>query len=172
MSTPTGPEFPAADILHDFAEGKFVLSNLAAKRAKQLRDGAPPLVRVDSNHPLTIALAEIAAGKIRPKLGEETVTAVVETSEATVLDEGETLELGLLLPALDETETELVSTVLVGEEDHDEEHEEDTVTTLGDLLADEDDEPADVASDESDSLSLTDIAEQESAGEDDEDANE
>jgi DNA-directed RNA polymerase subunit omega len=169
MSTPNGPEFPAADILHDFAEGKFVLSNLAAKRAKQLRDGAPPLVRVDSNHPLTIALAEIAAGKIRPKLGEETVTAVVETSEATLLDDGETMELGLLLPALDETETELVSTVLVGEE-HDDEPEEDTVTTLGDLLADDDDEPADVASDDSDSLSLTDIAEQESAGESDEDS--
>src|SRR3954466_16339943 len=57
---------PSPDILNDFPLGKFVLSNLAAKRAKQLREGAPPLVNVESNHPLTIALAEIAAGKIKP----------------------------------------------------------------------------------------------------------
>ena len=56
---------PSPDILSEFPEGKFVLSNLAAKRAKQLREGAPPLVQVESNHPLTIALAEIAAGKIK-----------------------------------------------------------------------------------------------------------
>src|SRR5687768_7649428 len=57
---------PKPDILNNYEHGKFVLSNLAAKRAKQLREGAPALVQVDSNHPLTIALAEIAAGKIKP----------------------------------------------------------------------------------------------------------
>ena len=57
---------PSPDILNNYPYGKFVLSNLAAKRAKQLREGAPPLVRVESSHPLTIALAEIAAGKIKP----------------------------------------------------------------------------------------------------------
>ena len=57
---------PSPDILNEYEYGKFVLSNLAAKRAKQLREGAPPLVNIESSHPLTIALAEIAAGKIKP----------------------------------------------------------------------------------------------------------
>src|SRR6476469_7042437 len=61
---------PSPDILNDYEHGKFVLSNLAAKRAKQLREGAPALVRIDSNHPLTVALAEIAAGKIKPIMPE------------------------------------------------------------------------------------------------------
>jgi DNA-directed RNA polymerase subunit K/omega len=37
---------------------------LAAKRARQLKDGAPPLVEVTSPNVLTTALAEIAASKI------------------------------------------------------------------------------------------------------------
>ena len=36
----------------------------AAKRARQLKEGAVPLVRCDSNNPLTVALHEIAAGKV------------------------------------------------------------------------------------------------------------
>ena len=59
---------PSPDILNEFEYGKFVLSNLAAKRAKQLKEGAQPLVQIDSHHPLTIALAEIAAGRIKPIL--------------------------------------------------------------------------------------------------------
>lgn len=37
---------------------------LAAKRARQLKDGAPPLVEPTSPNLLTTALQEIAAGKI------------------------------------------------------------------------------------------------------------
>ena len=37
---------------------------LAAKRARQLKDGAPPLVEPTSTNLLTTALQEIAAGKI------------------------------------------------------------------------------------------------------------
>lgn len=37
---------------------------LAAKRAKQLRDGAPKLIDTSSTNPLTIALEEIAAGRV------------------------------------------------------------------------------------------------------------
>ena len=44
----------------------------AAKRAKQLRDGARPLVDIDSKNPLTIALQEIAEGSIILKPLEET----------------------------------------------------------------------------------------------------
>ena len=45
-------------------DSKFSLVVAAAKRAKQLNEGALPLVECDSTHPITIALYEIAAGKI------------------------------------------------------------------------------------------------------------
>jgi DNA-directed RNA polymerase subunit omega len=157
---------PSPDRLNDFALGKFVLSNLAAKRAKQLREGAPPLVQVDSNHPLTIALAEIAAGKIRPILPTIDRTAVTAVDLPIIVDAS---ELGMLLPALDETEAALVSTV--AEDDHDHEHdhdgEEGEVVTLSDLVEVDEEEPT-VVPGEEDTLSLSDIAEQETTLEDEE----
>lgn len=158
---------PSPDILNDYEHGKFVLSNLAAKRAKQLREGAPPLVQVDSNHPLTIALAEIAAGKIKPILSN--VAEVIEPSAdvAVLIDENVPAELGMLLPALDETEAALVGTV--GEEDGDPDADGEDGLSLSDLV-EEDEEAAAIASDD-DTLSLTDIAEQE-ASDDDENADE
>ncbi len=42
-----------------------------AKRARQLKDGAVPLVKCSTKHPVTVALHEIAAGKVVVKpLGE------------------------------------------------------------------------------------------------------
>jgi DNA-directed RNA polymerase subunit omega len=43
---------------------RFDLVVAAAKRAGQIKDGAPPLVETTSRNPLTIALEEIAAGKV------------------------------------------------------------------------------------------------------------
>jgi DNA-directed RNA polymerase subunit omega len=43
---------------------------LAAKRARELRAGQLPLVDVDSQNPVTVALEEIAAGRIRPEMPE------------------------------------------------------------------------------------------------------
>lgn len=50
--------------LSDSVGGRFPLVVAAAKRARQLKEGAVPLVKVNSNNELTIALAEIAAGKV------------------------------------------------------------------------------------------------------------
>ena len=160
---------PSPDILNNYEHGKFVLSNLAAKRAKQLREGAPPLVQVDSTHPLTIALAEIAAGKIKPIMPKvaESLEPTIETPR--LIDETVPAELGMLLPALDETEVVLVATV--GEEDADHEHDSDGEGELADPLSlsdlVEDEEEAVVADGEDDTLSLSDIAEQETAADDD-----
>jgi len=150
---------PSPDILNNYEHGKFVLSNLAAKRAKQLREGAPPLVQCDSNHPLTIALAEIAAGKIKPIMPSLTDT-LPKHEDLPLL-----IELGMLLPALDETETALITTA--GEEDHELELEGDEVLSLSDLVEDEEDEVAAIAP-EDDTLSLSDIAEQETAEDEEE----
>lgn len=63
---------PPLEALLDRVENKYALVIVAAKRARQLREGALPMVDIDSNNPVTLALEEIAAGKIRfemPKLG-------------------------------------------------------------------------------------------------------
>lgn len=166
---------PSPDILNEFQHGKFVLSNLAAKRAKQLREGAMPLVQVESNHPLTIALAEIAAGKIKAILPSAEAPEILDEAAVTVLvDDTVPGELGLLLPALDETEAALVSNVALGEEEHEAEvdGEEPDAMSLSDLVGDEEDDNATVAASDDDTLSLTDIAEQESAEENEEEEHE
>ena len=160
---------PSPDILSEFPQGKFVLSNLAAKRAKQLREGAPPLVQIESNHPLTIALAEIAAGKIKPVMPSAQDIAIDIPEAALLIDETMPAELGLLLPALDETEAALVTSDAIVSDDHDLEHDHDHEHDDADeltlsALADEEEEDVVPASD-SDTLSLSDIAEEESAAE-------
>lgn len=62
---------PPLEVLLDRVENKYALVIVAAKRARQLKEGALPMVDIDSANPVTIALEEIAAGKIRfemPKL--------------------------------------------------------------------------------------------------------
>ena len=49
---------------HAQPKSRYSLVVLAAKRARQLKDGAPPLVEPTSPNLLTTALQEIAAGKI------------------------------------------------------------------------------------------------------------
>ncbi len=56
---------PPLEALLDRVESKYALVIVAAKRARQLKEGALPLVDVDSGSPVTVALEEIAAGKIR-----------------------------------------------------------------------------------------------------------
>jgi DNA-directed RNA polymerase subunit omega len=58
----------------------------AAKRAKQIKDGAPPLVQLDTRNPLTIALHEIAVGLVEITEPVEEVE-VVERPEVVVTAE-------------------------------------------------------------------------------------
>ena len=115
---------------------------------------------------MTIALAEIAAGKIKAVLPAITQVVMPESEMALLVDETVPAELGMLLPALDETETALVSSVqLVGDDDHDTDVEMDAETlSLSDLVGEEEDETPAAIADE-DTLSLSDIAEQESSEE-------
>lgn len=167
MSLDRNTILPSPDVLNNLECGKFVLSNLAAKRAKQIKDGAPPLVRTDSNHPLSIALAEIAAGKIKPTLTVDPDAMAVVDSE--ILDSS-TPELGILLPALEESE--LIDSGLLGIEDHEEDHDHDhdgETASLTDLLEGEHDEEVEVVAAEGDNLSLSDIAEEEESAADEDD---
>jgi len=59
----------------------------AAERAKQLRDGARPLVDIESKNSLTIALREIAEGKIILKpLDEDAMEDVDERRASDYLE--------------------------------------------------------------------------------------
>lgn len=178
---------PSPDILNEFEHGKFVLSNLAAKRAKQLKDGALALVQVDSTHPLTIALAEIAAGKIKALFvsdeeaaleagtGVEEIIDVIPLEDDGMLLVGEDDDLHPTLGLLADHDEE--------HEDHEEDHDEEDhpvvkPQTLADIVEDEDaDEVEDdavepVAAEEgSDDLSLNELAEQENPTDEDEESN-
>lgn len=158
---------PSPDILNNYEHGKFVLANLAAKRAKQLREGAPPLVAIDSNHPLTIALAEIAAGKIKAILPTIEESMAMDAAEFILKDEVLPAEFGMLLPALDESEVALIETVGVEEADQDPEESPEGMS-LSDLVEVEDEEEAAPVVSDEDTLSLSDIAEQETSLEDEE----
>lgn len=155
---------PHPDILNEVEYGRFVLANLAAKRAKQIREGAPPLVRIDSGHPLSIALAEIAAGKIKPILTTEGGPAV-EVEDLVNLETLDIGDMGLLLPAIEEDLD--LGAVHIEDEDEQEDPLEETIS-LGDLLLGEEDEEADepdmVESDDSE-VSLEGLAEEEQAEE-------
>lgn len=157
---------PNPDILNEYPLGKFVLSNLAAKRAKQLKEGALPLVQIESRHPLTIALAEIAAGKIEPRMFSAVAEPIGEEVESAVLTEDIVAgEFGMLLPALDENESVLIDVEGLEEAEAETEADPDELS-LSDL-GDEEEEEAVVEAGDEDTLSLSDIAADEEALDDD-----
>lgn len=55
---------PTLDELVDKVDSKYTLVVAAAKRAREIVDGKSPLVADQTNKPVTIALREIAAGKL------------------------------------------------------------------------------------------------------------
>jgi DNA-directed RNA polymerase subunit omega len=61
---------------------RYAVVVVAARRAMRIREGSEPLVDVDSKNPLTIALTELAAGKIHPE-----APAPVEEDEEEAEDE-------------------------------------------------------------------------------------
>ena len=63
---------PPLEALLERVSNKYALVIVAAKRARQIKEGALSVVDLDTRNPVTAALEEIAAGKIRyemPKLG-------------------------------------------------------------------------------------------------------
>lgn len=159
---------PSPDILNDFEQGRFVLSNLAARRAQALAQGAVPLVEVESRHPLTIALAEIAAGKIKPILGDTRPEILVDPIDTTLLLDDVPSERGVLLPALDEADASLLGDLDDLEIESDPEKDEELSLSLADLGPAEDESMGGAAiqgTEEPEEISLTDLGDEEAAAE-------
>ncbi len=62
---------PTLESLLARVENKYALINGVAKRARQLKEGHLPMVDIVSTSPVTVALEEIAAGKVRLELGAD-----------------------------------------------------------------------------------------------------
>lgn len=73
--------FPPLEQAEERVGSRYELVLLASKRAKQLQEGAPPLIRTSSTHPLTIAIEEIAQGKVGPGAPEPEMLPIVPRPE-------------------------------------------------------------------------------------------
>lgn len=70
--------YPSADTIEDRVGSRYSLVVLAAKRAKQIKEGSPHLIDTLSTNPLTVALEEIAAGKVTiavPALNDDNIAS-------------------------------------------------------------------------------------------------
>lgn len=56
---------PSLDVLMDKVDSKYTLVVEAAKRAREIIDGSVPLVEIETNKPVTVALEEIATDRIK-----------------------------------------------------------------------------------------------------------
>lgn len=121
----------------DFIDSKFRLAILAAKRGKQLVNGAKKKLDVSAENPLTIALKEIYAGKINFRVLEEGEMPNFENYDDTAGEEEEAED---LLFRSDEEEDE--KPVFADEdEDDDNDDETDEAEEVDDI--DDDDEDLD-----------------------------
>lgn len=56
---------PPLEELLDRVDNKYALVIIASKRARQLKEGSLPMVDIDSANPVSVALEEIATGRVR-----------------------------------------------------------------------------------------------------------
>ncbi len=62
---------PPLESLLEKVDNKYALVIAVAKRARQLKEGHLPMVDIASTNPVTMALEEIAAAKIRIERGSD-----------------------------------------------------------------------------------------------------
>jgi len=85
--------YPSADTIEQMVGSRYSLVVIAAKRAKQIKEGSPVLIETASTNPLTIALEEIAAGKVTvgeailvepPALAQEESSTAASTAPSPI----------------------------------------------------------------------------------------
>lgn len=74
--------YPSADKIDKEIDSKYALVVLAAKRAKQIKEGARPLIDTHSTNPLTIALEEIATGQLKYRFDETSLAGQEALADA------------------------------------------------------------------------------------------
>ena len=76
--------YPSINEIKHKADSRYTLVILAAKRARDLVDGKPPLVDCKVNRPVSIAAREINEDMIKVRYPEEKPEAEPELDEAVV----------------------------------------------------------------------------------------
>lgn len=127
--------YPEADKLETWGS-KYSLVVLAARRAKQIKNGAPIAIDTDSLNPLTIALEEIASGKVDCRVPDNDLAP-------TAQEQPEIAQL-LAVPAADE-DVEPSETLVPDEEEEEDVEEEDIEVVDQD---EDEDEPVGIVNDE------------------------
>ena len=70
--------YPSINDLRKKADSKYTLVSLAAKRARDLIDGMPPLVDIPVDKPVSVATKEIAEDKITYSRSKELEAVILE----------------------------------------------------------------------------------------------
>jgi len=65
--------YPAIGDLMQHVDSRYTLVVVTAKRARKIVEGAPKLVHVDSDKAVTVAVNEIARGKIKYTRTKESI---------------------------------------------------------------------------------------------------
>lgn len=116
---------------------KYALVIIAAKRARQLKEGARRLVDTHSSNPLTIALEEIAAGQIVPYVPEDALLASQKAAlQPHEPSDADIIGAGTVLPVDDQNpELPIEDEVLLGvDEEASEEDAEERVTPVDERI--------------------------------------
>lgn len=66
---------PPVEVLVERAGTRYAAAVIAAQRARQLSDGALPVVGTGATNPVTVALEELAAGKLRAQAPRQPVAS-------------------------------------------------------------------------------------------------
>ena len=116
--------------LADLVGSRYALAVGTAKRARQLKEGAIPLVKCATKHPVTIALHEIAAGKVVVKaVGEAGDTPATDgradSKADDTLGDGDLFDGELFVLDADDEPTPDDVADEVDEDEEDEEDDED-----------------------------------------------
>lgn len=56
--------YPAIDKLLEKVDSRYTLVTMVSKRSRQLVEGREPLIKIDSEKPVTIAVGEVMADEI------------------------------------------------------------------------------------------------------------
>ncbi len=179
--------YPSPDKL-DRSASKYALVIVAAKRARQLKDGARKLVESASANPLTVALEELAEGAVIPlqvggperlpdTVAQGPVLQGLVSSTALVDLDDDSAAVKAALLGVDDAEAVLGDELDMGDEDEDEDmHDADEVSPSAGLIdlaghdtddadADEDDDV--IAHDDDNEVSLEEMADAEQSEETD-----
>lgn len=136
----------STDELEEYIGNKYSLVIVAAKRARQLKEGHPALSRDSSPNPLSVALREVQEQKLQPVAPPEEEVAPAPRDVIASLVAGADFDLDEDLDLEDGDAVDDLAALLIGTDEDEEEAEtdreeaEDDVLGTGTAGADTDDE--------------------------------